>query len=475
MKSRIDEGPVEVFEVRVGCDSEGRVASTIRYDVNVASSSSASASSSSGEDSGSDTKEGVEAEMARLGLPCAFGKKQPERSEKKKTKNIEGESDKRRNHNVWVQAFDESTGFYYYYNTALGVSQWRVPKDGYDAMPGGHLLGEVAPLLGDDQSEMMSTVMGDGAPMSEMFDPPPCPSSGPCREKHSLYTGKHQGCTPRPETSGIHDDGIPDVPKASTHTRFASDTRDNDDDDDAQETRKQPRRRLVQYGSTKVLHKYWLQRYSLFSLFDNGIILDEEGWYSATPEIIAWHHATTIVRTHGSGCVVVDAFGGVGGNAIQLALAGCRVIAIELCPKRAEIIRNNAQVYGVEHEIDIMCGDFMALGPCLDNVDVVLLSPPWGGPMYSNQTRFDVQEMGGSAELSFSRLLNTCFGRMACTSAVFWLPRNSHCEQIGIQVASCDSIPDMYRKQCHIELATINNVDKAVTVYVGKCSQNTCK
>ncbi|KAI8108126.1 hypothetical protein M9434_006156 [Picochlorum sp. BPE23] len=457
-----------LFEVRV--DSSDST-STIRY--HDASQDTIHTSALSSEDD-----EGLEAEMARLGLPCAFGKQQPEgggmSSSKKATTTKKNRYDEDAvKEDVWVQAFDESTGFYYYYNTALGVSQWSVPKDGvYDAMPGGHLLQEIGPVVDEKNTDERED---DMVPMSEVFDPPPCL----VLNKNSLYSSsKNQRFVPRPETSGIHDDGIPDVPTASTHTRFAS-----DDDDDAhkiqqtggsqgQGRRRNERKRLVQYGSMQVLHKYWLQRYSLFSLFDHGIILDEEGWYSATPEIIAWHHATSIVRVHGAGCLVVDAFGGVGGNAIQLALAGCRVIAIELCPERADIIRNNARVYGVEHEIDIMCGDFMTLGPCLDNVDVVLLSPPWGGPTYSSQSRFDVQEMGGAPEVSFRRLLDTCFGRMGCTSAVFWLPRNSHREQIGIEVASCHSIPDMYRNTCHIELATINNVDKAVTVYVGKCSQN---
>lgn len=40
------------------------------------------------------------------------------------------------------------------------------------------------------------------------------------------------------------------------------------------------------------LWKYWLQRYSLFSRFHEGILMDEEGWYSATPEVVAAHHAS---------------------------------------------------------------------------------------------------------------------------------------------------------------------------------------
>ena len=40
-------------------------------------------------------------------------------------------------------------------------------------------------------------------------------------------------------------------------------------------------------GLPRWLWKYWLQRYTLFSRFDEGVALDEEGWYSVTPEAIA--------------------------------------------------------------------------------------------------------------------------------------------------------------------------------------------
>jgi hypothetical protein len=33
--------------------------------------------------------------------------------------------------------------------------------------------------------------------------------------------------------------------------------------------------------------KYYDQRYRLFSRYDEGIVLDEESWFSATPEAIA--------------------------------------------------------------------------------------------------------------------------------------------------------------------------------------------
>ena len=67
--------------------------------------------------------------------------------------------------------------------------------------------------------------------------------------------------------------------------------------------------------------KYWNQRYSLFSLFDSGIKMDEEGWFSVTPEPIAKHHASRV----GAG-ILIDCFAGVGGNTIQFATKYATVI-----------------------------------------------------------------------------------------------------------------------------------------------------
>lgn len=66
---------------------------------------------------------------------------------------------------------------------------------------------------------------------------------------------------------------------------------------------------------TPLVKKYWLQRYDLFSRYDVGIKLDEEGWFSVTPEEVAIHQAS---RCAGAP-VVIDGFAGVGGNAIQFA------------------------------------------------------------------------------------------------------------------------------------------------------------
>jgi len=64
-----------------------------------------------------------------------------------------------------------------------------------------------------------------------------------------------------------------------------------------------------------VAGKYWAHRHSLFSLYDRGVRMDAEGWYSATPEAVAASQAARAAP----GDLVVDAFAGCGGNSIQFA------------------------------------------------------------------------------------------------------------------------------------------------------------
>ncbi|KAJ8012008.1 hypothetical protein DPEC_G00064230 [Dallia pectoralis] len=139
------------------------------------------------------------------------------------------------------------------------------------------------------------------------------------------------------------------------------------------------------------LAKYWAQRYRLFSRFDEGIKLDHEGWFSVTPEKIAEHIAQRVQQSFHSE-LIIDAFCGVGGNAIQFALTGKRVLAIDIDPVRLALARHNAHVYKVAGLIDFVQGDFLLLAPRL-RADVVFLSPPWGGPDYLNADVFDIKTM----------------------------------------------------------------------------------
>ena len=130
------------------------------------------------------------------------------------------------------------------------------------------------------------------------------------------------------------------------------------------------------------LQRYWDLRYELFSLFDEGIELDREGLYSATAEADALDMADRV-----PGKRVLDAFGGVGGNAIGFARRGNSVICVEKDPARARMIRTNAKVYEVDALIEVINADiFDVIGSV--SADALYLAPPWGGPDYYKKDKF---------------------------------------------------------------------------------------
>mmetsp|Transcript_8725 Transcript_8725/g.26821 ORF Transcript_8725/g.26821 Transcript_8725/m.26821 type:complete len:337 (-) Transcript_8725:197-1207(-) len=135
------------------------------------------------------------------------------------------------------------------------------------------------------------------------------------------------------------------------------------------------------FCSGGVPDRYWAQRHLYFNLYDDGIELDAESWYSVTPERIA----ERIARRVGGGRFVLDAFCGCGGNAIQFAAAGCFVLAVDVDERKLRMARHNARIYDVLHRIDFLRADALTvLSSALDNrtPDFVFLSPPWGGPDY---------------------------------------------------------------------------------------------
>ena len=114
--------------------------------------------------------------------------------------------------------------------------------------------------------------------------------------------------------------------------------------------RKRQKKGNVSGGVMKPLsarERYWHRRYSLFSLFDLGIQMDEESFYSVTPEVLAKHHAARCARK-----VVLDACCGVGGNTIQFALVCEKVVGVDCDMDKIEMARANAEIYGVAHKIE---------------------------------------------------------------------------------------------------------------------------
>ncbi|XP_010889672.2 trimethylguanosine synthase [Esox lucius] len=200
------------------------------------------------------------------------------------------------------------------------------------------------------------------------------------------------------------------------------------------------------------LAKYWAQRYRLFSRFDEGIKLDHEGWFSVTPEKIAEHIALRVQESFHSE-LIIDAFCGVGGNAIQFALTGKRVLAIDIDPVRLALAQHNARVYNVAERIDFVQGDFLRLAPRLQ-ADVVFLSPPWGGPDYLSADVFDIETMMAPDGFEIFRL-----SKMISSNIVYFLPRNADMDQIASLAGPGGRV--------EVEQNFLNNKLKTITAYFG--------
>ncbi|KAI8590093.1 RNA cap guanine-N2 methyltransferase-domain-containing protein [Geranomyces variabilis] len=221
----------------------------------------------------------------------------------------------------------------------------------------------------------------------------------------------------------------------------------------------------------KRLKKYWVQRYNLFSRFDEGVMLDEESWFSITPERLAKHHATRMACD-----TIIDAFCGAGGNSIQFAMTCKKVIAIDIDPVKLRCARHNAKLYGVEDKIEFVLGDALEVLARKDmRADVVFLSPPWGGPKYLKAEVFDFCTMLplDGAEM-FARA--SAITRNVC----LYMPRNSNRDQLidlaGIYTATTTTTAtatattgaaDAETPACEIEEEHLNGRQKAIAAYYG--------
>lgn len=108
--------------------------------------------------------------------------------------------------------------------------------------------------------------------------------------------------------------------------------------------------------------------------------------------------------------ILIDVFGGAGGNSIAFGLSGrwSRIISIERDASTLACAQHNAEIYGVDPGIITwVYGDSFEymdklvnhpeelhpdLRPDLDET-VLFASPPWGGPGYRTDEVFDLYNM----------------------------------------------------------------------------------
>ena len=113
----------------------------------------------------------------------------------------------------------------------------------------------------------------------------------------------------------------------------------------------------------------------------------------------------------------MDGFAGVGGNVIQFARY-CKVLAVDIDTNKLEILENNAKIYGVNAQIQLVNQDFLKICERNQQVDVVFASPPWGGPGYLNRREFDINWITPDIK----EILRGC--EKITRNAILYLPKN---------------------------------------------------
>lgn len=240
----------------------------------------------------------------------------------------------------------------------------------------------------------------------------------------------------------------------------------------------------VQNQTCNVIGSDFSQRRRYFSLYDKGCLLDRVGWYSVTPELIA-NQIAERCRCN----TIVDAFCGVGGNAIAFAQTCERVIAIDNDETRLRLARHNAAIYGVADRIEFVLGDFFQFAKTLARwgearqgrrvVDVIFLSPPWGGPSYLHGT--DSNQPSDASQHPEFRLSDITpidgselfkLAERITPNITYYLPRNTNLQDISDLVSNTEQDGSTNKtRSVEVEEEWMGAKLKALTCYFGGLAQ----
>ncbi|CAA0274979.1 unnamed protein product [Arabidopsis thaliana] len=364
---------------------------------------------------------------------------------------------------VWKVYWDSFYGRSYFYNFKTQESKWEPPlgMEHLAYSDESHNLSEL--VIEKHHDDLSGTVLGDDVPFDKADD-----LSGVCQSQLEAEATEEVNSlidTYQETSIGNQSLDITSLGEEGTGAYVVSSVRKAKKESRRSRAKK---KLLNSYTGTEmkgvpeeyspILGKYWCQRYLLFSRFDEGIKMDEEGWFSVTPELIAKHHATRCNEG-----IVIDCFTGVGGNAIQFASRSHYVIAIDSDPKKLDLAKHNAAIYGVADKIDFVKGDFFDLAHNL-KAGTVFLSPPWGGPDYLKASTYDMKTMlrPRDGDALFKAAMNIA------STIIMFLPRNVDINQLA-ELALSTSPP----WSLEVEKNYLNGKLKAVTAYYVR--QDDCK
>ncbi|MGE0791178.1 MAG: methyltransferase [Sandaracinaceae bacterium] len=122
------------------------------------------------------------------------------------------------------------------------------------------------------------------------------------------------------------------------------------------------------------------RRARLFTRWNEGVRVDDEGLVGLTPEAIAMRLA------EGARGTVLDLTCGVGGLAIAFARQPGvrRVIAVDRSAERLAMAEHNARIYGVSDRIELVHDDATRVAERM-RAELTVIDPPWGGRGYDRE------------------------------------------------------------------------------------------
>jgi trimethylguanosine synthase len=195
-----------------------------------------------------------------------------------------------------------------------------------------------------------------------------------------------------------------------------------------------------------------------------------------------------------------------------LILLFSTVIALDTSPTRLALARHNAQIYGVADRIEFILSDYLSFAksylslpssskPQSENshparkIDVVFLSPPWGGPSYLAGSDDDITELTHSAEkmapsppsssgghptYSLSSILPIhgaqlfSLSRRITRNIAFYLPRNTRLDEVSVLLSGESTQEERQNgeaittdEQIEVEEEWMGTKLKALTCYFG--------
>ena len=120
-------------------------------------------------------------------------------------------------------------------------------------------------------------------------------------------------------------------------------------------------------------------------------------------------------------------------------LTPSQVIALDTSPTRLALARHNAALHGVAARIEFVLADFRTFARRLlyatsttpasapaRKIDVVFLSPPWGGPEYLSGPEYSLARTQPEPATELFRL-----ARLLTPNVAFYVPRNTALEDIA--------------------------------------------